>query len=228
LSVFWTFYHNKSAYKTKRKQNIFSTRTYFKILNCRSIKIVFFSASFGNSTEVKWVEKQKQCLEVWGWFHQCFTSSFYMQRSKKRIKHWWLDSLFALLGSARVKAACKHFGEIDLVRTLSTSWSSVTLIISKLWFGLLVTNSNYKICGLVPLPFHNSYVFLTKSTCDSGQGYFGKYFMNIFSVRKCYLQLLFMFVLIGPKAIVKQAARKIMVKKKSYIWNSLSKIFGQA
>jgi len=28
-------------------------------------------------------------------------------------RHWWLDCLFTLLGSSRVKALSKHVGEID-------------------------------------------------------------------------------------------------------------------
>jgi len=29
------------------------------------------------------------------------------------VFYWWIDCLFALLGFAGVKAACKHVGEID-------------------------------------------------------------------------------------------------------------------
>jgi len=32
---------------------------------------------------------------------------------KSTIRHWCLDWIFSLLGFARVKAACKHVGEID-------------------------------------------------------------------------------------------------------------------
>ena len=48
-----------------------------------------------------------------GQFHQHFTSSFYTFRSQKRKKDSQLKQLFALLGSARIKAAHKHFDEID-------------------------------------------------------------------------------------------------------------------
>jgi len=49
----------------------------------------------------------------WGQFHQHFPSSFYACRSQRCKKHWWLDCLFALLGSVGIKAAHKHVGEID-------------------------------------------------------------------------------------------------------------------
>jgi len=42
-----------------------------------------------------------------GRFHQHFTRSFYMQRSQKRNKDWWLHCIFELLGSVWVKAAHK-------------------------------------------------------------------------------------------------------------------------
>ena len=51
--------------------------------------------------------------ETWGQFHQHFTSSFYAQRFQKRKKDSQLKQLFALLGSAGIKAAHKHVDEID-------------------------------------------------------------------------------------------------------------------
>jgi len=51
---------------------------------------------------------------LWGQFHQHFMNSFYESRSQKHKRHWWLDCLFALLGSLHVKDACKQFGEIYL------------------------------------------------------------------------------------------------------------------
>ena len=39
--------------------------------------------------------------------------SFYMRRSQKCKKDSQLKQLFALLGSACIKAACKHVGEIE-------------------------------------------------------------------------------------------------------------------
>ena len=47
-----------------------------------------------------------------GQFHQLFTSSFYTRRSQKH-KNSQVKQLFALSGSALVKAACNHVGEID-------------------------------------------------------------------------------------------------------------------
>ena len=51
--------------------------------------------------------------EIWGQFHQQFTSSFYACRSQKCKKDSQLKKLFALLGSACIKAALKHLDEID-------------------------------------------------------------------------------------------------------------------
>jgi len=42
----------------------------------------------------------------WGRFHQHLSNS-YTRRSQKCNRHWWLDYLFALLGSAHVKSAHK-------------------------------------------------------------------------------------------------------------------------
>jgi len=52
-------------------------------------------------------------LLVRGWFHQCFTNSFWVWRSHKRKKTLttWLS--FALLGSALIKALYENVGEID-------------------------------------------------------------------------------------------------------------------
>ena len=43
----------------------------------------------------------------------CFTPSLYTCRSQKCKKDSQLKQLFELLGSAGVKAACKHIDEID-------------------------------------------------------------------------------------------------------------------
>ena len=43
-----------------------------------------------------------------GEFQQHFMSSFYTYRSRKRKKVSQIKQLFVLLGSARVKAVCKH------------------------------------------------------------------------------------------------------------------------
>jgi len=48
-----------------------------------------------------------------GLFHQRFTSNFHTTNPKSAKRHQWLDCLFALLGSACVKTACKHVGDID-------------------------------------------------------------------------------------------------------------------
>ena len=50
---------------------------------------------------------------TWGQFHKQFTGSFYVRRSQKRKKDSQVWQLFALLGSARVKAARKYVDEID-------------------------------------------------------------------------------------------------------------------
>ena len=57
-------------------------------------------------------ECQTNELCCWDQFHQNFMS-FYVRRSQKRKKDTQLKQLFALSGSACVKAVSKHVGEID-------------------------------------------------------------------------------------------------------------------
>ena len=57
------------------------------------------------ATSTSWV--------IWGQFHQHFTSSFYVRRSQKHQKNSQVQQLFALLGSACIKAGRKHIEEID-------------------------------------------------------------------------------------------------------------------
>jgi len=42
-----------------------------------------------------------------------FRAAFACADPKRAKRHWWLDCHYALLGSAFVKAAHKHVGEID-------------------------------------------------------------------------------------------------------------------
>ena len=67
---------------------------------------------------------------IWGQFHQHFTFSFYAYRSQKCKKDSQLNQHFALSGSASVKAACKHVGEIDpcSLYKLSLVYSCLRLI----------------------------------------------------------------------------------------------------
>ena len=51
-------------------------------------------------------------LFIRGQFHQHFMHSFYARRSQKR-KKTQLKQLFAILGSAGIKASRKHIDEID-------------------------------------------------------------------------------------------------------------------
>ncbi len=62
-------------------------------------------------------------------------SAFAHADPKSVKRHWWLDCLIALLGSARVKAVHKHVGEIDL-RAADTSRLPFTTTISPLMFPL--------------------------------------------------------------------------------------------
>ena len=50
---------------------------------------------------------------ICGQFHQHFMRSFYACRSKKHQKDSQVKQLFAILGSACIKAARKHIDEID-------------------------------------------------------------------------------------------------------------------
>jgi len=53
--------------------------------------------------ESKYVGEIDTCSQ----FYQNFTTSFCWPRSQKSKKDWWLDCIFVLLGSTRVKAAKK-------------------------------------------------------------------------------------------------------------------------
>ena len=53
-------------------------------------------------------------LSTWGQFHQRSTSSFYACRSQKRKKTVKLSSFIVLLGSARVKVACRTLVKLTL------------------------------------------------------------------------------------------------------------------
>ncbi len=46
-------------------------------------------------------------------FYQHFLHSFYEHRPQNCKKYWWFNWIFTLLGTALVKAAHKHAGEID-------------------------------------------------------------------------------------------------------------------
>ena len=53
------------------------------------------------------------CYNLQGQFHQHFMRSFYACRPQKRNKAWQFEQLFALSGSADVKAVRKNIDEID-------------------------------------------------------------------------------------------------------------------
>ena len=84
---------------------------------CRVVHQISRSAQNNQISKQKQKQKQrvrKKYLPSGGQFHQHSTSSFYARSdpksAKKTVK---LSSFFALLGSARIKAASKHVGEID-------------------------------------------------------------------------------------------------------------------
>jgi len=58
----------------------------------------------------KFSSRQIEGREIWGQFYHRFTSNICTCRSQKRKKDWWLDCLFALLGSVWVK---KNFWKED-------------------------------------------------------------------------------------------------------------------
>ena len=80
-------------------------------------------------------EKKSICFWLFdfrGQFHLHFTFSFYVPRSQKPQKDGQLKQLFALLGSAGVKAVHKHVDEIDpwFLHTglgKNVEWSNVDL-----------------------------------------------------------------------------------------------------
>ena len=75
-------------------------------------------AAASGSQESQIEEKKKRLFQLrekesWGQFHHHFTHSFYGRRSQKCKKGSQVKQLFALLGSAGLKAARKHIDEID-------------------------------------------------------------------------------------------------------------------
>ena len=75
-------------------------------------------------TQIYFIQALEKCVCLWVFENgererdsvniiKVFMSSFYAQRFQKRQKESQVKQLFALLGSARVKAACKHVDEID-------------------------------------------------------------------------------------------------------------------
>ncbi len=63
-----------------------------------------------------------------GQLQQHFTRSFYKCRSQMHKRHWWIDCLFALLGSLCIKAVNKHVGDIDF-RSLITNLSCLSIFV---------------------------------------------------------------------------------------------------
>jgi len=63
---------------------------------------------------------------------ESISPTFYKQLyCQMRKRHWWLDCLFALLGSAHVKALHKHVGEIDPRSKLTRLMSLVEKLLWK-------------------------------------------------------------------------------------------------
>jgi len=62
---------------------------------------------FLGSTCIKASSKHVGKIDTWGQFHQRSTSIFYASISAKWKKDSLVVSLFALLGSAHVKSACR-------------------------------------------------------------------------------------------------------------------------
>ncbi len=92
------------------------------------MKINFFSRSGTHSRGCCPPTASSLSARQWGrtsrcQFHQHFMSSFYTQRSQKHKDTDDLNIFFKLLGSAHVKAVCKHIGEIDLRWWSRTSFS---------------------------------------------------------------------------------------------------------
>jgi hypothetical protein len=52
-------------------------------------------------------------LKLWVDFTNILQAAFMGTDPKSTKRHWRLDWIFALLGSAQVKAACKHVCKID-------------------------------------------------------------------------------------------------------------------
>jgi len=86
------------------------------------------------STFVLYALRPTFVLQTMGQFHQHSTSSFYMRRSQKRKKDWQLDCLFALSGSASVKAS--HIMLMKLTpcgKTLSVNLQMQKVLIKWWW-----------------------------------------------------------------------------------------------
>ena len=70
-------------------------------------------SAFKGLGKEKMLQKEESKREGRGQFHQHFTHIFYVHGSQKRKQDSQLKQLFALWGSARVKAAPKLVDEID-------------------------------------------------------------------------------------------------------------------
>ena len=88
--------------------------TFFCLLFARQCKIIcFHHFNFFSLSRILSLNYYRLVILNLGQFHQHFTSGFYASRSQKHNKDSQLKQLFALLGSAGIKAVCKHVDEID-------------------------------------------------------------------------------------------------------------------
>ena len=52
-------------------------------------------------------------LTPWANISNILQAAFTLKDPKSVIRHFWLECIFTLMGSASVKAACKHIGKIS-------------------------------------------------------------------------------------------------------------------
>jgi len=74
----------------------------------------------------------KASAQAWFDFTSVLWAPFTRADPKSAKRHWWLDCLFACLGSEHVKALRKHVGEIDPLSVTQTQYV-VAVIRSSAW-----------------------------------------------------------------------------------------------
>ncbi len=107
--------------------------TFYEQLFCTKVFCAaFLKLQFG--FVIFWQKEISAKACVYFTIQHCW-ATFTNTDSKSAKRHWWLDCLFALLGSGHVKAALKHVGEIDnysdyfatIIKHLKTIFSFLSL-----------------------------------------------------------------------------------------------------
>ncbi len=100
-------------------QGSISSKSYTRLFCKKVFREAFLLLQFGIvifGTRISVQNLSKTCR--WNWLHGSITPTFYeklllIADLKSTKRQWWLDCIFALLGSSCVKALRKLVGEID-------------------------------------------------------------------------------------------------------------------